>query len=134
MRVSTEEKREEALKRLELLGVMKNVVRDFKKDVLNQSEQIGYLYWLDDKQKKIVEEFEKEHDALVYHVIHQYTNIGELLNFLYVSDCKEEWQMDIEDIRNGQALVYVENLTMPDCSEFGTIGIKPSIGGVVRMW
>lgn len=42
--------------------------------------------------------------------------------------------MDMEDLREGQALAYVVNMDMPDCSEFGTVGIKPSVGGLIRTW
>jgi hypothetical protein len=40
----------------------------------------------------------------------------------------------IENLSDGQALAYVLNKTMPDCSEFGTIDIKPSVGGLIRTW
>ena len=33
---------------------------------------------------------------------------------------------------SGRAFVYVVNKDMPDCSEFGTIGIRPLFGGVLR--
>lgn len=42
--------------------------------------------------------------------------------------------MDMEDLGDNQTLAYVVNTTMPDCSEFGTIGIEPSIGGLKRIW
>lgn len=134
MAMSREQKREEAIKRLQALGVMKNVVNDFKEGVVNVSENGGFLYWVNDEQKKIIQEFEEKNNAVVYHIIHGQTNIGELLNILYVSDWHEEWEMDRDDLRNGQALAYVKNLTMPDCSEFGSIGVAESIGGLVRTW
>lgn len=134
MIISVEEKKKEAVKRLKMLKVHENVIKDFESGTINQSERGGLLYWLDEEQKRMVEAFEKEHNAVVYHVIHQHTNIGEMLCFLQVSDHPEEWHYDIEDIEDGQTLAYVMNLTMPDCSEFGSIGIRPSIGGVERIW
>lgn len=134
MNISVEEKKIEAVKRLKALKVHENVIKDFNNGVLNQSERGGLLYWLSEEQKRLVEEFEKEHDGVVYHVIHQYTNIGEMLSLLYVSDYPEEWEGDMADLDEGQTIAYVMNLTMPDCSEFGSIGIRPSIGGVMRTW
>ena len=80
-----EETRAEAVKRLEALKVHKNVLNEFKgEEKLNKSEHMGILYWLDDEEQAMVNEFEKKHEAVVYHVIHQFTNIGDLYNLLYV--------------------------------------------------
>lgn len=126
----------EAIKRMKMLKMLDNPIKDFENDdILSLSEGAGYLYWLEEKDQKIVEEFNrKNEDALVYHVIKSFTNIGVLYSLLYVSSYEEEWEQDREDIEEGMALAYVYNADMPDCSEFGTIGIKPSIGGVVRTW
>lgn len=40
--------------------------------------------------------------------------------------------MDMEDLSDGQALVYVLNKTMPNYSEFGSIGVQYANGGLVR--
>lgn len=68
------------------------------------------------------------------HVIKTQMNFGLMYSFLYVSEYIEEWKMDMEDLGDNQTLAYVVNTTMPDCSEFGTIGIEPSIGGLKRIW
>lgn len=128
------EARAEAEKRLKVLNVHENVLNEFKKGKLNRSELMGALHWLNDEEKAMVKEFEKEHVAIVYHVIHQFTNIGELYNLLYVSLDDSEWGLDFEDLTEGYALAYVINKSMPHCSEFGTIGVEPSIGGVARTW
>lgn len=132
---SIEEARAEAVKRLETMKVHENVLREFREEgKLNKSERIGVLYWLDDEEQEMVKEFEKENESVVYHVIHQHTNIGEMYCLLYVSLEDGEWCIDREDLASGQALAYVINKTMPDCSEFGSIGVKPCIGGIVRTW
>lgn len=80
-------------------------------------------------------EFEEQNNALVYHVIHSYTNIGEMESYLFVSDYPEEWEMDRQDIGEGSQLVYVVNKDMPDCSEFGSIGIAlTAAAGLRRTW
>jgi len=55
-----------------------------------------------------------------------------MYSLLYVSNHTEEWEMDRADIQEGRSFVYVVNKDMPDCSEFGTIGIRPLFGGVLR--
>lgn len=127
--------KEQAIERMKKLGIMEQPIKEFEdEDKLNLSEVAGYLYWLDDDEKEMVKKFEEENNALVYHIIKTNTNIGMLYNLLYVSEYVEEWDMDMDDLSEGQALAYVLNKTMPDCSEFGTIGIKPSVGGLIRTW
>lgn len=124
----------EALKRMKMLRIYPNAVRDFKKKarVINKSEGYGALYWLDDEEKEIVKNFEKESGGMVYACILNCLEFGECLSMLFVSKNEEEWQMDRDDIMGGYAFAYVYNKTYPDCSEYGTIGIKPSFGGLIR--
>lgn len=123
---------EEAVARMKLLGILKTPIKEFKKDgVINRSEN-GILYWLDDEEKQMVADFEKEYSCVVYHVIKTFSTLGLMYSLLYVSKHTDEWEMDRADIQEGRAFVYVVNKDMPDCSEFGTIGIRPSFGGVIR--
>ena len=125
--------RTEALKRMELLKLHENVIDDFKEiALLNQSEHGGILYWVEGEMEKKIREWEEKTGNLVYHVIHDYTEFGELLSLLYVSTYEDEWETDREDIQDGYALAYVMNLTDDWCSEYGSIGIRPQWGGVVR--
>jgi len=132
MNISVKEMKNEALKRLKKLNASRHVIRSFNNGVLYSSEFCGMLYPLDEEQKRMVEAFEKKHHALVYHIIRQHTIFGEMLCFLYVSDNQEEWKEDEDEIACGQTCAYVINLTVPDCSELGSIGIEPNIGGIVR--
>ena len=133
MKVTIEEKKKEALERMKMLNLYPNIIREFEKEnILNMSESIGYLYWLTDEQQQYVSEFESEHDYLVYHVIHSFTEFGELLTFLYVSDDKEEWGFDRADLKDGYACAYVKNLDEEAFSEFGSIAFKQQFGGLVR--
>lgn len=127
--------KQEAIRRMKALHMLEQPIKEFEKeDKLNISERCGILYWLNDDEKKMVEEFEKKNEGLVYHVIKSYTTIGLMYSLMYVSKYDEEWEMDINDIKEGMALCYVVNMNMRDCSEFGSIGIKPMTGGVVRTW
>ncbi len=137
MKVSREKKKIEAVARMKKWGIFEDTIKQFEDaDLVSESvPPVGACFWLSEEQKKRVEQFERTHDALVYHVIHSYTNIGELENYLYVSDYEEEWEMDHEAIEDGRQLVYVLNHDMPDCSEFGSIGVALTpAAGLRRTW
>lgn len=125
----------EGVNRMRALKMLRQPIKEFEKEgVLNLSENGGYLYWLEPNERDMVAKFEEENDATVYHVIKSFTNFGLMYSLLYVSSYEGEWEKDMDDIKSGMALAYVVNMDMPDCSEFGSIGIKPSIGGVKRIW
>lgn len=135
-KITRENKKEEAIKRMKVLGLFQPCINAFEKhDELQLSEHYGGLYeFNDDKELKAkVKEFEEEYDALVYHVIHTYTQFGELYNFLYVSDYEEEWEFDRADVRAGYAVAYVWNKSDEWCSEIGSIAVREFMGGIVRV-
>lgn len=127
-------KKEEAIKRMKAMGIIKDAIKQFEEDdiVMISEPPLGGLYWLDEKQKGMVAEFEKEYNALVYLVVRSYTNIGVMDSIFYVSNYEEEWFMDNADIEENYACVYVVNHDMPECSEFGTIAWKNVGGGILR--
>lgn len=131
-----EQMKEEANKRIKMWNLHKNPVNEFiNEGKINLSEKApipGILYWLDEEQEKMVKEFEEQNNCLVYHVIHDYTNIGELYTLLFVSAYDEEWEMDIESIKENVPFCYVINKDAPWCSEFGSCYIVPANGGLER--
>lgn len=134
MKRTVDEAKKEAIERMKILKLFKNVITDFKDDDrLNKSEDLGFLYWLYGEEEEMVKEFEKEHECVVYHVILSRTNIGTMYSLLYVSLDDEEWEEDRADLQNGQVLAYVVNKAAPECSKIGYICIKPQIGGLVRV-
>ena len=136
--------KEEALKRLKKLSLLDDVIKHFKAGKLYRSENlymgrklIAILYFLNDREKEMVKEFEDKSGALVYHVIKNYTDFGTYLSFLYVSANPENWIRDNEDLETWEQgsvfpFVYVRNIDNTHISEFGSIGIKPSFGGLLR--
>lgn len=129
-----EEMKKEAINRMKMLKLHPTIIKEFSnKGILNFSLNAA-LYYLNDKQLARVQEFEHQYHTLVYHVIHNYTQFGELLSFLYVSQHTEEWEHDRNDLEEGYPFVYVANLTDESCSEFGSIGIRPCVGGVIRIY
>ena len=136
MNVSIEIKKAEAINRMKALNLFKPCINAFKnRDEVQLSEMTGALYEFseDTELNAKIKEFEKEYDALVYHVIHTFTEFGELYNFLHVSDHEEEWEMENADIKDGYTFVYVWNKTDDYCSEFGGIAVKERFGGLVRI-
>lgn len=135
-KVTREKKKEEAIKRMKVLGLFKPCIKAFEKyDELQLTEPTGGLYEFGDNAEvnAKIKEFEEEYNALVYHVIHTYTQFGELYNFLYVSDYEEEWEYDNEDVKAGYAVAYVWNKTDEWMSELGGIAVRERFGGLVRV-
>ena len=52
---------------------------------------------------------------------------------LYISDYEEDWEEDRELLKQKEALAYVYNYDMPDCSEAGYIQFRYTCGaGLLR--
>ena len=121
------------MKELELFAPCIKAFKD--RNEVQLSEPTGGLYEFSGNEELTakVKEFEQEYNALVYHVIHTYTQFGELYNFLYVSDYEEEWEMDQNDIKDNYVMCYVWNKDDDIFSEFGTIVVRQKFGGLVRV-
>lgn len=135
MNVSREDKKVEALSRMKKFGYWGLAREAFRRRnaVFVSEAPIGAVYDMEPELKERVEEFEREHDALVYMVVRAFTAFGRMDSLLYVSDCREEWGMDNEDIGCGIAMSYTINWDAPDCSEFGSIGVRLGAGaGLLR--
>ncbi len=132
MKVTREEQKAEALKRMQLWGIIPDAIKQFKNDDKVMVSEQGMLYWLNDEQAEAVKKFEEQSGALVYMVIRNKFEFGECWSMLYVSDDNEKWEYDIDDITEGYAFVYVKNIDDDTCSEYGTIGVKARYGGLVR--
>ena len=137
----------EAIKRLELLKLLPNVITDFKNnDTVYYSERQnkifdGILYWIsnDEDYERLVKEFEENYDALVYHAQLTRFSYGLCLSMLFVSKYQEEWEMERDAITNPydgviDTYAYVANLNAPDFSEIGRIGIVRKNGGISRVY
>lgn len=139
MKVSIADKKAEAVKRMQMLGIYPETIRQFDKEnfVSISEPPFGAFYWVDDETKKIIRDFERKYNSLVYMVVRSYfKELGKMDSFLFVSDYKdEEWEMDRNDIRHGQTLAYVYSYDDPIFSEIGPVGLKPTIAaGLKRVW
>ena len=137
----------EAIKRLELLKLLPNVITDFKNnDTVYYSERQnkifdGILYWISNNEdyERLVKEFEENYDALVYHTQLTRFSYGLCLSMLFVSKYQEEWEMERDAITNPydgviDTYAYLANLNEPDFSEIGRIGIVRKNGGISRVY
>lgn len=86
-----EKQKAQAIERMKKLGIMEQPVKEFEDEgKLNLSENGGLLYYLNEDEQKMVDDFEKENNGLVYHVIKSRTTIGLMYALLYVSEYLEE--------------------------------------------
>lgn len=139
--MTREKQKQEAIKRMKILKMLPSVIEDFEtKDIVFYSETFsrdfqGILYWISNKEEfvEVIKDFETKHKALVYHATLGHYEFGTCLSLLYVSNDKDEWTTDRNDLSANVAYAYVHNFDVPEFSEFGTIGLKPVNGGIVRI-
>ena len=151
--INVELKKEEAIKRLEILktkglkylpaincfkdgkdiGLFENQGNFMKSVFYKIKLNTGDNDFYDNLYQKI-QEFEKEYKAVVYLVIESHTSFGTLCDFFYVSDHQDEWEDDKQELKEGYSYVYCYNMDDDLCSEIGEIAFKadPMCGGIYR--
>ncbi len=137
MNISREEKKIEAIERMKKLGVFPETIKQFDREGLVSISEppVGAFFWIEGDELEEMKRWEQDHNALVYVIIRSYTSIGKMDSYLYVSDHKDEWQQDRAMLNSNETFAYVINHDMPDCSEFGSIGIRRTIAaGLERIW
>lgn len=126
----------EAIERMKLLKMSKSCIKALKNGEVWMSENYGALYEIDDDFEDVLDEIksvEEKYGCLVYHVIRNVTEFGDLFSFMYVTKYNEYWEEDKDELLTGYAFAYVYNRNIPEFSEFGGIQIKSCIGGLVRL-
>lgn len=146
-------RKQKAIERLEHLvktkSMCEEVLDEYKnEDVVHYTERmkmgntpIGILYWLNDAggaPEDVVakkEEVEKKYDVTIYAVTHEYLEFGECWDYWCVmdEDVEESEYYDEGFTKYGETMAYVFNRTDPTCSEFGTILVDVSGGGMLRV-
>ena len=117
----TQKQVEESKKRIELLGIEPRF-----SDKLYISDKY-YIREVKDVEMDLIRainNFEKNYNAYVYHIIYTKSNFGNLYSMLYVSNNAEEWENDRKDLQNKECYAYVYNKSDEVCSEIGLIGIE----------
>lgn len=129
--------KQKAIELMKKLNIYKPYIEDFKKDgtVCFFERYAGYWAWQEPELMAKIKEFESKHNAMVYAITHEFTEFGELYDFLYVPSSKDEWD-DIlleTDIGDFYVFAYVWNKTDDMCSEFGDIVVRSFAGGIRRI-
>lgn len=134
MNIPMEEKKQEAIARMQKLGIYEPIIRDFaERGIVSISEKpIGAYYYADEQQTAVIRRAEKN-GILIYTGIRSYTNYGVIDAFLFVGDYKDEWPDETESMKDGYAMAYVYNYDM-ECTDIGSIRFKRTdAAGLVRI-
>lgn len=142
MNTTIEERKIKALEIMKKLDIYKPYIKGFEKEneVCYFERFAGFWAWQDEDLMAKVKEIEEKYNCTVYAITHEFTEFGELYDFLIVTDYKEEWNNLLEcyggyaDKNNTfYAFSYVWNKDDNSCSEFGTIAIQSFGGGIRRI-
>ena len=136
MNITMENKKQKAIELMNKLDIYKPYIKSFR-----ENNQICFFenfggFWAEQEPELMtkIQEFEKEHNCLVYAVTHEFLEFGECYDFLYISEYEEDWDEMLYPQGNMYYVcAYVWNKTDDWCSEFGTIGIRSFGGGIKRV-
>ena len=137
--LNREEMKQEALKVMKKLDIYRPYIKGFKEkdDVCYFENYGGYWAWQEEKIQKKIKELEEEHGFVVYAVTHEYTNIGEMYDFLYVTQYEDDTEYNCrkyDESKNKHIVfAYVWNIDYKDCSELGSILVQSFGGGIKRI-
>lgn len=131
MNTMREKQVEEAVLRMDLMGIHEDVIIMFQKSGDVTLSENGKYYPLDDQLKEDIRRFEQEHDATVFLVVRMATMYGTLDSLLFVGKYDEEWELSREDVEDGYAMSYTINRDYPECSEMGSICFAVTECGVI---
>ena len=127
--------KEYAIKALKTLNIYKPYIDGFvKKGQVCFFERFGgYWVYQEPEIEAKMKEIENKYDCVVYAITHEMMPFGECWSFLLMSKYEEEWEMTIEELKDGYAFAYVWNKDDDECSELGTIVVKSFGGGITRI-
>ncbi len=124
-----------AIEYLKKLDIYKPYIIGFeKKDDVCVFENYGG-FWVNQRPEieAKMREVEAEFKCKVYAITHEYTEFGELYDFLMVTRYPKEWDYLLEnDGADFYAFAYVWNKTNDDLSELGTVCINSFGSGIKR--
>lgn len=141
MKVTREQQKAEALRRLEVwkadgfaaealengvIAVFDRLYGFKKDDFIILASRVGK------KLLSQIRELEEEYGIYVYMVVRTVTEFGELYDCIYVSKDDTDWSIDAELMEDNVTMSYCINMTIPEFSEFGTIGLGVKDGGMYR--
>ena len=129
-------KKEKAIEFLKKMDIYKPYIKGFEeKGAVCFFENYGG-YWIDQEPELYakMKEIENKFQCRVYAVTHEFTEFGELYDFLIVTNYPEEWDTLVYSQGNRHtAFAYVWNKDDDLCSEFGSITVQSFGGGIKRI-
>ena len=136
MNTTKEQRKEVALKAMKQLDIYTPYIKGF-----TENDQVCFFenfggYWVDQEPEieAKMKEIEKEYNCTVYAITHEFTDFGELYDFLIVTNYPEEWEDFVYSMGNKHTVfAYVWNKSDDDCSEFGSITVQSFGGGIRRV-
>lgn len=131
--ISTEVKRKEAIRRMNLMHLDPAAVKDYSDGGIIKCAEDSKttLRDLTESELSLLEVVEKEHDIMVYLAIKSFCLGCRMISFLFVSNYEENWELDDADLEGGYAMTYTVNLDAPELSEMGSIGFE-IVDGIPR--
>ena len=126
--------KEKAINFIKQLDMHENVLAEFKAGTINASESGGILYWANEHETEMIVKLQADGNV-VWHIIRGIFVLGgvdecEMTCYLLATEDDPSYLM-VED-GEYEVFAFVANISWPDCSEYGYIYIKPSVGGLVR--
>ena len=135
METTIEERKIEAIRLMKELDIFDVYIKGFEKnnDTCYYENYIGFWTYQDKELLAKQKEIEEKYNVTVFAITHEFTEFGELFDFLVVTNDTEDWKYSFYQCNKNEfyVLAYVWNKTDDFCSEFGTIGVK-SLGGGIR--
>lgn len=131
--------KQEAIKRLKALKIEEDKIKAFEEDntVYKSKTLTPILLELTDDEKALIRQLEKQNNVLVYHLLEGDNHILSQYELLFVTNEKDIWEREIEDIRNDLItiqLILIDNKSKKvKSSEVVNIGIRKGNGGLIRV-
>ncbi len=131
-----QEKKDKAIEIMQTLDIYKPYIQGFKdNDQVCFFEMFGgYWVYQEPEIEKKMREIENEYNCKVYAITHEFTDFGELWDFLIVTNYPEEWEDSVYGYADKHVVfAYVWNKSDEYCSEFGSITVESFGGGIWRI-
>lgn len=122
----------EAIKRMKVLGIRADIINAFEEDKLlcvKDGKVIDVPLVILNKIKAWEEQF----GNLAYHVVYSELWNYKIYNALSVSRYEEDWKYEQSLVDNGWAMAYTVNVTKPEYSESGSILLLNQSGLLQRI-
>ena len=130
-------KKNKAIELMKTLDIYEPYIQGFE-----QSDKVCFYemfggYWVE-QEKEIydkMKQLKNKYKCVVYAITHEFTDFGELYDFLIVPKYKSDWKGLLYRQSNNEfiAYAYVWNKTDDLCSEFGSIVVQSFGGGIRRV-